>query len=169
MLKELLVEELRDMYHAEGQLVKALPKMAKAASAAELKQAFEKHLQETQQHVERLKQAFELLGEKAKAKPCKAMEGLLAEGKETITEGKEFDGATADLALISAAQRVEHYEMAAYSSVRAMAEQLGQREVANLLANTLAEEEKTSQTLTKVAVPLLKASSAGGEEEEEEA
>src|SRR5260370_5818906 len=107
LLQELLVEELKDLLHAEGQLVKALPKMAKAAREPELKTAFEKHLEETEGHVERLKQAFELLGTKAKAKVCKAMEGLVEEGQETVTEGKQKEDEIADLALIAAAQKVE--------------------------------------------------------------
>src|ERR1700722_9552516 len=110
MLRELLIDELRDIYHAEGQLVKALPKMAKAAKSSQLKQAFQKHLTETEGHVERLQKVFDLLGEKQKGKPCKGMMGLVEEGRETIEEGKERDDFAADLALIGAAQRVEHYE-----------------------------------------------------------
>jgi Mn-containing catalase len=165
MLRELLIDELRDIYHAEGQLVKALPKMAKAAKSAELKQAFQKHLAETEGHVERLQKAFDLLGEKQKGKPCKGMLGLVAEGHETIDEGKERDEAAADLALIGAAQRVEHYEMAAYGTARAMAEQLGETKVATLLSQTLDEEKKADQKLTQIAGPLLSESSAAEEED----
>lgn len=166
MLKELLVEELRDIYHAEGQLVKALPKMAKAARSPQLKQAIEKHLTETEGHVERLQQVFEMLGEKAKAKPCKGMVGLIEEGKETIEDGKKMDEADADLALIGAAQRVEHYEMAAYGTARAMAEQMGENKIVQLLSRTLTEEEKADQTLTRIAAPLLQEAASEPEEQE---
>jgi Mn-containing catalase len=155
LLQELLTEELKDLLHAENQLVKALPKMAKAANNAELRAAFEDHLAQTKEHVERLKQAFELLGEKPKAKPCKGMAGLVEEGQEVIAEGKEMQAAPADLALIGAAQRVEHYEMAAYGTARAIAEQMDRSDVVKLLAQTLAEEEKADQLLTKLARPLL--------------
>jgi Mn-containing catalase len=169
MLRELLLEELRDIYHAEGQLVKALPKMAKAANSPELKEAFQKHLGETNGQVERLQQAFELLHEKAKGKPCKGMMGLVEEGRETIDEGKEMDDVEADLALIGAAQRVEHYEMAAYGTARAMAETLGENKIVRLLNQNMTEEEKADQTLTKIAEPMLQEARAGAEEEEAEA
>ena len=159
LLQELLVEELKDLLHAEGQLVKALPKMAKAAREPELKTAFEKHLEETEGHVERLKQAFELLGTKAKAKVCKAMEGLVEEGQETVTEGKQKEDEIADLALIAAAQKVEHYEISSYGTARAMAEQIGNAEVAKLLSQTEAEEEKADRLLTEIAKPLLERAS----------
>jgi Mn-containing catalase len=159
MFRELLVEELRDIYHAEGQLVKALPKMAKAAKSSQLKRAFNQHLAETEGHVERLQQAFELLGEKPKGKPCKGMMGLVEEGRETITEGKAKDEVFADLALIGAAQRVEHYEIAAYGTARAIAEQLGENGVVRLLSQTLVEEEKADETLTLIAEPMLAGSS----------
>ncbi len=165
ILQELLVEEMRDLLHAENQLVKALPKMAKAAHDASLKQGFERHLAQTQEHVARLEKAFELLGEKAKPKACKAMAGLIAEGQEVISEGKEKDEVAADLALIGAAQKVEHYEIAGYGTVRTLAEQLGQSKVAKLLAQTLAEEEKTDQLLTKTAKPLLEQAQDSSEEE----
>src|SRR5580698_8006555 len=113
-LKELLVEQLQDLLHAETQLTGALPKMAKAAHHPRLKEAFEKHLVQTQGHVERLREDFEMLGEKAEPKPCKAMMGLIEEGQETIDEGAEREPLTADLSLIAAAQRVEHYEISAY-------------------------------------------------------
>jgi Mn-containing catalase len=168
MLRELLIDELRDIYHAEGQLVKALPKMAKAAKSSQLKQAFQKHLTETEGHVERLQKVFDLLGEKQKGKPCKGMMGLVEEGRETIEEGKERDDFAADLALIGAAQRAEHYEMAAYGTARTMAEQLGENKVATLLDQTLAEEKKADQTLSQIAEPLLVESGAGEEEAEEQ-
>lgn len=155
VLQDVLVEQLKDLLHAEGQLVKALPKMAKAAHNDELKTAFQSHLEQTKGHVERLKQIFELLGEKPKAKPCKAMQGLVEEGQETILEGKEKEKVAADLALVIAAQKVEHYEMAGYGSVRTIAEKLGNSQVARLLAQTLSEEEIADQLLTKLSAPLL--------------
>ncbi len=154
-LKELLVEELQDLLHAETQLTGALPKMAEAAHDAKLKEAFEKHLEQTKQHVERLKQAFELLGEKAQPKPCKAMMGLVDEGKETIEEGEEKEPLAADLALITAAQKVEHYEISGYGTVRTLARQLGMLEVADLLAHTLGEEESADYLLSSIAKPLI--------------
>jgi Mn-containing catalase len=168
ILQELLVEELQDLLHAEGQLVKALPKMAKAAHDPQLKEAFTKHLEETQGQVERLKQSFELLGAKAKAKPCKAMAGLVEEGKDTIAEGKEKEDVVSDLALIVAAQKVEHYEISGYGSVRAMAEELGEEEVARLMSETLEEEEKADKLLTDLAKPLLEEANQEEEEGEEE-
>lgn len=167
-LRELLVEELKDLLHAEGQLVKALPKMARAANEPKLKQAFEKHLEETKDHVERVKQAFEALGERPKAKPCKAMQGLVEEGQEQITEGKEKEDAVADLMLVAAAQKVEHYEISGYGTCRTIAEQLGETKVAKLLAQTLAEEEKTDKLLTQLSPPLLEQAKQEPEEEEEE-
>jgi Mn-containing catalase len=170
MLKELLIDELQDIYHAERQLVKALPKMAKAANSSELKEAFQNHLTETQGQVERLNQAFDLLGEKAKAKVCKGMVGLVEEGQEAIADGKEKEDSIADLALIGAAQRVEHYEISAYGTARTIAEQLGQDEVVQLLEQTLEEEKTADQTLSRIAGPLFEESKNGdmsGEEEEE--
>lgn len=167
-LQELLVEEMQDLLHAEGQLVKALPKMAKASKNPKLKQAFEKHLEETKGHVERLKQAFELLGERAKAKPCKAMQGLVEEGQEQIAEGKEKEEAVADLMLVAAAQKVEHYEISGYGTCRTIAEQLGQTKVAKLLAQTQAEEEKADKLLTQLSPPLLEEAAQEPEDEEEE-
>jgi Mn-containing catalase len=158
-LKDLLVEEMKDLLHAENQLVAALPKMAKAAHEPKLKTAFQKHLEETKGHVERLKQAFELLGVKGKAKPCKAMLGLVGEGKETIDEGKSKDESIADLALIVAAQKVEHYEISGYGSLRAFAEQLGESKVAKLLSQTLAEEENADKTLSQLSPRLIKVTS----------
>ncbi len=166
VLQELLVEQLQDLLHAEGQLVKALPKMSKSAHNPEMKQAFQKHLEETKGQVERLKQVFELLGAKAKAKPCKAMQGLVEEGQETIAEGKEKEEVAADLALAVAAQKIEHYEIAGYGSVRTIAEQMGNSKVAKLLAQTLAEEEKTDKLITELCAPLLQKASqeSAGEE-----
>ena len=168
LLQELLTEELKDLLHAENQLVKALPKMAKAAKDADLKTAFEDHLEQTKGHVERLKQAFEMLDEKAKAKPCKGMAGLIEEGQEVINEGKEMEEAPADLALIGAAQRVEHYEIAAYGTARAIADQMDRQDIVKLLSQTLAEEEKADKLLTQLAQPLLETAQQGGQQEEEE-
>lgn len=154
-LKELLVEELQDLLHAEGQLVAALPKMAEAAHNLKLKEAFEKHLVETEGHIERLKKAFELLGEKPQPKPCKAMMGLIEEGKETIEEGGEKDALIADIALVASAQRVEHYEIAGYGNVRGLARLLGETEVAHLLTHTLGEEEAADHLLTMISAPIL--------------
>ncbi len=154
-VQELLIEELQDLLHAETQLVAALPKMAKAAHHPMLKQAFEKHLVQTQGHVERLKKAFELLGEEAQPKPCKAMMGLVQEGQEKIDEGEEKEEIAADLALITAAQKVEHYEIAGYGTVRSLARLLGEKDVATLLTHTLGEEESADHLLNELAKPLV--------------
>ncbi len=154
-LKELLVEELQDLLHAEGQLLAALPKMAEAANNPKLKEAFETHLVQTEHHVERLKKAFELLGEKAQPKPCKAMMGLVAEGEETIEESGEKDPLIADLALVASAQRVEHYEIAGYGNVRCLARLIGEVQVAHLLTHTLGEEEAADHLLTAISAPIL--------------
>lgn len=154
-LRELLTNELRDLLHAETQLTGALPKMAQAARNPRLKQAFEKHLNQTQDHVERLKQAFELIGAQADPNPCRAMMGLIEEGKETIEEGGSKDEISADLCLITAAQKVEHYEIAGYGTARAMARQLRLRDVEQLLSRTLGEEESTDFLLTEIAKPLV--------------
>lgn len=148
-LQELLIDELRDLYHAEGQLLKALPKMAKSAQSERLKEAFERHLEETEQHIERLERAFGLLGEPVKGKKCLAMEGLIAEGKEIMEEHSESP--TLDAALICAAQKVEHYEIASYGTVCTWADLLGLDEVSELLKETLDEEETTDETLTEIA------------------
>jgi Mn-containing catalase len=166
LLQELLTEELKDLLHAEGQLVKALPKMARAAKNIDLKTAFEEHLEQTKGHVERLKQVFEMLEERPKAKPCKGMAGLVEEGAEVITDGKQMEEAPADLALIGAAQRVEHYEIAAYGTARAIAEQMNRHDVVKLLSLTLAEEEKADKLLTQLSQPLLEEAGQAAEEEE---
>jgi Mn-containing catalase len=166
VLEDLLVEEMQDLLHAEGQLVKALPKMARAAHDPKLKQAFQKHTEETKVHVERLKKAFELLGAKPKAKPCRAMQGLVEEGQEKMSEGKEKEPSAADLALVASAQKVEHYEISGYGTLRTIAEQLGETKVAKLLAQTLAEEEKTDKLLTQLSPPLLEEASQEYEEVE---
>jgi ferritin-like metal-binding protein YciE len=147
--KKLYVEELKDLYSAESQLLKALPKMASAASATELQQGFEKHLKQTEGHVQRLEQILEALGESPKGKKCVGMEGLIKEGSEAMEEG--FEGAVLDSALIGAARRVEHYEMAAYDAVSALAKVLGETKHASLLQETLAEEKQTDEKLSELA------------------
>jgi len=154
-LQELLVDELQDLLHAENQLVAALPKMASAAKNPKLREAFEKHLLQTQNQVERLNQVFELLGSEAEAKPCRAMMGLIEEGQEKIEEGDSKEELAADLSLIAAAQKVEHYEIAAYGNARTLAMQLDQRDVAALLSQTLGEEESADYLLTEITKPLL--------------
>jgi ferritin-like metal-binding protein YciE len=147
-LKDLYVEELKDIYSAENQIIKALPKMAKAASSEALKAGFEEHLQQTKGQVERLQKIFKLLDESPTGKKCHGMEGLLEEGSEAI---EEFEGDVLDAALISAAQRVEHYEMAAYGTVRTYAELLDEPRHVSLLAETLQEEKDTDQKLSKLS------------------
>ena len=148
-LKDLLVDELKDLYSAEQQLVKALPKMSKASSHENLKDSFNSHLEETHGHVQRLEEAFSWLGVPAKAKTCKAMQGLIAEGAEAI----DLDATEMlrDACLIGAAQRVEHYEIAAYGTARAFASTIGEEEVADLLQETLNEEAAADRKLTFVA------------------
>lgn len=151
----LFIEELKDIYHAENQLVKALPKMAKAAATEDLKAGFLAHLEETKGHVQRLEKVFSLLGEKAKGKPCKAMKGLVEEGAEAIEENDA--GVVRDVQLIGAAQRVEHYEIAAYGTVVAMAKLMGHTEEAALLQETLDEEGATDKKLTTLSKSVNKA------------
>jgi ferritin-like metal-binding protein YciE len=171
-LKELYIDELKDIYNAENQLVKALPKMAKAANSEELRTGFEEHLEQTRGHVQRLEQIFKELGEKPSGKKCKGMEGLVAEGQEMM--GEDFEDDVMDAALISAAQRVEHYEIAAYGTVRTYAELLGEDTAVQLLEQTLEEEKETDQKLTDMASEInVKAMGEGSEEgtsdDEEEA
>ena len=154
-LKELLIEEMQDLLHAETQLTGALPKMAEAAHNPKLKEAFEKHLVQTENHVARLQQAFSIMGEKAQPKPCKAMMGLVEEGKETIEEGQEKEPLAADLALITAAQKVEHYEISGYGTVRALAKQLGLLDIAELMTHTLGDEESADYLLGSIAKPMV--------------
>jgi Mn-containing catalase len=154
-LHELLVDQLRDILHAEKQLLKALPKMAKAARSAQLRGLLETHLQETEAQVERLNEGLKILGAPARAKPCKGMAGLVEEGEEVMSEGKERDDAPADLALIGAAQRVEHYEIAAYTTARNLALQLRHPLVVQLLTTSLGEEQNAGQLLDQVAQPLM--------------
>jgi len=167
-LNTLLQEELKDIYDAEKRLVRALPKMAKAATSEELRQALQEHLEVTKGQVQRLEQAFELLGVPAKAKPCAGMKGLIEEGEEVMRE--DASDTLMDAAIIGAAQRVEHYEMAAYGTARTFAEKLGNDEVAQLLEETLNEEKETDQKLTEISEQLLQAmdQESGGEEMEEQ-
>jgi ferritin-like metal-binding protein YciE len=148
-LKKLLVHELKDLYSAEKQLIKALPKMAKAATHDELRQAFEDHLEETEEHAERLEQVFEMLGASARTEKCKAMQGLIEEAQDLMKEDAEPD--VMDAALIASAQRVEHYEIAGYGCARTYAELLGEDEAAALLQKTLDEEGATDHKLTEIA------------------
>jgi ferritin-like metal-binding protein YciE len=166
-LKELYIDELRDIYNAENQLVKALPKMAKAATSEELRAGFEEHLKQTRGHVQRLEQIFKELGEKPTGKKCKGMEGLVAEGSEMMEE--DFEDEVMDAALISAAQRVEHYEIAAYGTVRTYADLLGEEKAVTLLEQTLKEEKETDQKLTDLASDInVKALGEGSEEAAEQ-
>ena len=165
-LNELYVDELKDLFSAENQLVKALPKMAKAASSEELRQGFEDHLEQTKEHVARLEQIFESIGESAKGKKCLGMEGLVKEGAEIMDE--DFDSDVMDAALISAAQRVEHYEIAAYGTVRDYAELLNQQEQASLLQETLDEEKETDRRLTELSKKINAQATEKGEEAGEE-
>jgi ferritin-like metal-binding protein YciE len=148
-LHDLLIDELKDLYHAENQLVKALPKMAKAASTPELKSAFTAHLAETRGHVDRLAQALKILGAPAKGKTCHAMEGLVEEGGEAIET--KAPSAIRDANLIGAAQRVEHYEMAAYGTAKAFAKALDEDKVVDLLQATLDEEGAANEKLTSIS------------------
>jgi Mn-containing catalase len=154
-LRELLVDNLQDLLHAEMQLVKALPEMAEAARNPKLKELLTKHLQQTEGHVERLRSVFELLDEKAQPKPCKGMLGLIEEGKETIEENEEKEELASDLALIAVAQKVEHYEISGYGTARYLARQIGEREVATLLSHTLGEEESSDFLLSEIGKPLM--------------
>jgi ferritin-like metal-binding protein YciE len=165
-LKELYVDELRDIYNAETQLVKALPKMARAASNEELRSGFEEHLEQTKGHVSRLEQIFEDLDEKPTGKKCAGMEGLVKEGSEMV--GEDFEGPVKDAGLIGAAQRVEHYEIAAYGTVRAFAETLGEQKAVELLSQTLEEEKETDEKLTKLASEINVEANQGTKSEDEE-
>jgi Mn-containing catalase len=156
-IQELLVDQLRDILHAEKQLLKALPKMAKTARSAQLQRLFEQHLQETQEQISRLDECFGLLGTNARAKPCKGMMGLIEEGEEVIAETKNKDDAAADLALIGAAQKVEHYEISGYTTARNLAQQLRHSAIVQHLNRSLAEEENADQLLNQVARPLMSA------------
>jgi len=147
-LRELYIDELKDLFNAENQLVKALPKMAKAANSEELRAGFEEHLQQTKGQVQRLETIFKQLGENPKGKKCKGMEGLIEEGSEVIDE---HEGALLDAALIGAAQRIEHYELAAYGTARVLAHELNFDAAASLLDQTIDEERDADKQLTKLA------------------
>jgi len=154
-INELLVDELRVILHAEKQLTKALPKMAKAARFDRLRECFEEHLIETEAQIERLNECFSLLGETARAKPCKGMMGIVEEGQEVMKQGESKEDALADLALIGAAQRVEHYEISGYTTAKNLAQQLRHSAIVSLLAKSLAEEENADQLLNQVARTLM--------------
>jgi ferritin-like metal-binding protein YciE len=160
-LEELLNDELKDLYSAESQIIKALPKMAEAATSNDLVRAFEEHLEQTHRHVERIEQACEQLNVKPRGKKCAGMEGVIEEGKEALKESMESD--VRDAALIGAAQRVEHYEIAAYGTARAHARQLGLTNVADILSQTLEEEKRTDQKLTGLAENRVNVQAAMGE------
>jgi ferritin-like metal-binding protein YciE len=170
-LMELYLDELKDLYDAENRLVKALPKVAKAATSEKLRSAVEEHLEQTRGHVDRLKEIFDNLGEKASGKKCAGMVGILKEGEELMDE--DYEGEVMDAALISAAQRVEHYEIAGYGTVRTWAELLGENEASSLLEKTLEEEKETDEKLTQLAeeinVQAKEEGSEEGDEGEEEA
>jgi len=157
-LEDLFVEDLKDLYSAENQLIKALPRMAKAATNPQLKQAFERHLKETEGQVQRLERIFKSLGGSPKGKKCKAMEGLIEEAKELMSEDAEPE--VMDAGLIGAAQKVEHYEMAGYGTVRTYAQLLGNEEAARQLQKTLDEEGMTDKKLTALAESLINVEAA---------
>ena len=167
-LDSLFLDELKDIYNAEKQILRALPRMAKAAESPELQQAFQKHLKETEGQVQRLERIFKELGQAARGKKCKGMEGLIEEGKEKMEE--EGEGPVIDAALIASAQKVEHYEIAAYGCLRTYAELLGYTQAVQLLEQTLAEEEATDKKLTELGEGGINESAVavGGESEEEE-
>jgi ferritin-like metal-binding protein YciE len=159
-LKSLYVDELRDLYSCEQQLIKAIPKMAKAANSDELRKGFEEHLEQTRGHATRLEKILTGLGEPVKGKKCKGMAGIVAEGGEMMSE--DFEGALMDAALISAAQRVEHYEIAAYGAVHAYATLMDESDAASLLQQTLDEEKETDQRLTKLSEQINSEAFGGG-------
>jgi len=163
-LHELYIDELRDLYSAETQLVKALPKMAKASTNSELRQGFEEHLRQTTEHVSRLEQIFEELEEKPSGKKCAGMEGLIKEGAEVIDE--DYSDEVRDAALIGAAQRVEHYEIAAYGTVKAFADLMGHSEQVALLDQTLQEETETDEKLTALSAEVNELANQGQSSEE---
>jgi ferritin-like metal-binding protein YciE len=167
-LRELFIDELRDLFDAENRLVKAIPKMAKASESDDLRSGFEHHLEQTKGHVERLKQILTSLDEKPSGKKCPGIIGILEEGEEMM--GEEYVGSVMDAALISAAQRVEHYEIAAYGCVHSWAQELGEEDAAKLLEKTLTEEKETDAKLTELAEQINASANSKntGESEEEE-
>jgi ferritin-like metal-binding protein YciE len=165
-LEDLLQHELKDIYDAEKQLTKALPKLAKKASNEQLKEALEAHLEETEQHIERLEQAFDHMGMPARGKKCEGMQHLIAEGNEMIAECDDDDAR--DAVMIAAAQKAEHYEIASYGTLRTWANVLGKNEVAALMEETLEEEKAADQKLTGIAESFVNQAAAEGDEEEEQ-
>ena len=165
-LRDLMIDEIRDLYDAERQLVKALPKMAKGATSDELRALIEAHLGETEQQVKRLEQAFEMLEEKPRGKRCDGMAGIIEEGSSLLEE--DFDGAVLDAGIIASAQRAEHYEITAYGSVMAWAKQLGEEELAELLSETLEEEKAADEKLSALAEGTINAEAAQSDSEMEE-
>jgi ferritin-like metal-binding protein YciE len=161
-LRDLWIDELKDLINAENQILKALPKMAKAASSDELREAFEEHLEQTQGHVRRLEKIFASIENNGRGKKCKGMEGVIAEGKEMLD--MDLPKPVGDAALIAAAQRVEHYEIAAYGTARTYAEILGEKEAASLLEQTLEEEKETDERLTSIAEQVNPEAAEAGEE-----
>jgi ferritin-like metal-binding protein YciE len=164
-LQKLLTHELSDLYDAEQQIVKALPKLIQNASSSELQEALQEHLAVTQKQIERLDEVFSALGEKREQKKCKGMAGLIAEGEDLISE--DFEESTQDAGIIGAAQRVEHYEIAAYGTARTLAQTLGNSEVADLLEESLEEEKEADERLTQIAESAVNAEAASEEDEEE--
>jgi ferritin-like metal-binding protein YciE len=160
-LKDLYVEQLRDLYNAEKQLIDALPKMADKASHAELREAIEEHMEETRQQKERLDRIFESLGERASGERCKAMEGLIKEGEELLN--KRADSDVRDAGIIASAQRVEHYEISGYGTVRTYAEMLGRNEDARLLQQTLDEEKMADEKLNRIAMQVVNPEAVHGD------
>ncbi len=165
-LKEAFIDELRDTYDAERQLTKALPKMAKAATSPDLKEAFSSHLEETRGQIERLEKIFELLGEKARGKHCAGIAGIIEEGASIMEE--DFDDATMDASLVAGGQRAEHYEMAAYGTLVAWARELGHREVGEFLQETLNEEKAADEKLSALAQDGINPEAAKGSDSEDE-
>ena len=157
-LNALFLDTLKDIYYAEKQIIKSLPKMAKAAQSDQLRAAFEKHQEETEGQIERLEDIFELLGKPARGKKCDAIEGIIDEGKEVMDEYE--DTPALDAGLLAAAQAVEHYEISRYGTLKAWADKLGMSQASKLLGQTLAEEKKTDETLTKIAESAVNAEAA---------
>jgi ferritin-like metal-binding protein YciE len=167
-LHDAFIEEIKDIYNAENQLTKALPKMVKASTDEELKAGLQGHLEETQNQIKRLEQVFKLLGEPAKGKKCEAMEGLIEEGKDAVEADTEND-AVRDALIICAAQKVEHYEIATYGSLKSWAEELDLKDVARLLNETLEEEKAADERLNTAAGTINEAANSDDEESEEDA
>ncbi len=165
-LQDLFLEELKDMYSAESQIIKALPKMARQSTNSELKEALEEHLEQTRGHKERIEKIFEGLGQKAKAKQCKGVEGIIAEGEEMLKQDAE--DAVMDAGIIAGGQRVEHYEMAVYGTLRTYADLLGLEEASRLLQQTLEEEKAADKKLNDIAMSFINEMAVSGENEEEE-